>query len=159
MQRRCGADVAEAVGAGRGQPGYAACFQRLQNGLCRRVRRAAQADGGMLSGCGVGHIGPARHDHGEWPGPEGLHQRGGMVGQLLQKAFCGKVLGRSGIGHVHDERVPHRAAFGGVDARHGLVVVGAGGQAVNGFGRQAQQAALGKDVGRLFDGGGVGCGK
>ena len=24
---------------------------------------------------------------------------------------------------------------------------------------QAQQAALGKDVGRLFDGGGVGCGK
>ena len=55
--------------------------------------------------------------------------------------------------------MPCGAAFGSVNAGNGLVVVCTGGQAVNGFGRQAQKVAFSKDVGRLFDGGGVGCGK
>ena len=82
-----------------------------------------------------------------------------MVGQLLQEAFGHEVFGRGGIGHVHDERVAHGSALGGKNGSNSAIVIGAGGQAIHRFGRQAEQAALGQNVCRLRDGGGVGCGK
>jgi hypothetical protein len=46
-----------------------------------------------------------------------------------------------GVRHMHDERVVAGAAFGCKYERYGLCVVGIGGQAVHGFGGQAQQFA------------------
>jgi hypothetical protein len=46
-----------------------------------------------------------------------------------------------GVRQMHDERVVAGAAFGCKYERYGLCVVGIGGQAVHGFGRQTQKFA------------------
>jgi hypothetical protein len=78
--------------------------------------------------------GAARQDEGERAGPEGIDQ-------LLRKRghVAGKVGNACGVGHVHDQRVVAGAALGCKNLRHGSVAAGIGGQAVHGFGGQAQQ--------------------
>ena len=64
-----------------------------------------------------------------------------MVGQLLQKAFRHKLLRPRAIGHMHDQGVTGWTSLGRKDLGNGGIVIRAGGEAVDGFGRQAQQLA------------------
>ena len=144
---RGGADAAEAVGAGRGQPAHAARGCRRQQRVRHRVRRAAQADGGVATRRRLGHAGAARQNQRQRTGPEGVDQllregrhAGGELGHLRR------------AGHVHDQRVVGRAALGGKDAAHRRVAAGVGGQTVHGLGRQADQLPGGQGGGGAGNG-------
>lgn len=123
-----------------------------------RVRRAAQANGGLPARGGLGNARSAGQDEGQRPGPEGLdqllgkHRDGlGVVGH----GGAGALGVPLGIGHMHDQRVVGRAALGRKNVGHGAGVVRIGGQAVHGFGRQTDQLALGQRVRRAGNGVGV----
>ena len=76
-----------------------------------------------------------------------------MVRQLLQKAFGHKLLRPCAIGHMHDQGVTGRAALGRKDLGNGGIVIRAGGEAIDGFGRQAQQLTSRKQACAFGDGG------
>ena len=160
MLRGGGADAAKLVRAGRSQApnGRLALQAGLQQSLGHRVRRAAQANGGLPARGGLGDAWSAGQDEGQRPGPEGLdqllgkHRDGlGVVGH----GGAGALGVPLGIGHMHDQRVVGRAALGRKNVGHGVGVVRIGGQAVHGFGRQTDQLALGQRVGRAGNGVGV----
>lgn len=160
MRRRGGADAAKLVRAGRSQApnGRLALQAGLQQSLGHRVRRAAQANGGLPARGGLGNARSAGQDEGQRPGPEGLDQllgkhRDGLG--VVGNGGAGALGVPLGIGHMHDQRVVGRAALGRKNVGHGAGVVRIGGQAVHGFGRQTDQLALGQRVGRAGNGVGV----
>ena len=151
VRRRGGADAPEAVGAGRGQPMHAARRAGRQQALRHGVRGAAQANAGVPACRFVCHALAAREDERERPGPEGGHQPLRQIRHLPRE-----MPGRFAACHVHDERVAGGPALDGEDAAHGPGVFSIGGQAIHGFGGQAQQLAGGHGGGGLRQRAGLG---
>ncbi len=135
MRRRGGADAAEAVGRRRRQPALPA-FENRQHGLGDGMGGAAQTDGVLSTGAGVGHAGFARQNQGERPGPEG----GGKFARGFRH-FGRPMPQIGGAVDMHDHGVVGRPPLRGIDSGDGLHVLGVGGQAVNGFSRQTDQFA------------------
>ena len=154
MLRGGGADAPKAVGAWRGHAQDAVLRTGIEQLARHRVRRAAQADGVMPPSGGRGHARIAGHDHRQRAGPEGLRQT-----LRHRRERRDEMQRRLRVGHMHDQRVIGRTALGGKDACHRRVVVGTRTEAINGLGRQGQQAPVGKALGGPLDrvrlGGGV----
>ena len=126
------ADVAEAVGRRRRQ----ATAEFAQQGQGHRVVGAAQADGVLAAGHHVGYPGLLAQHQGQRAGPEGRRQLPGC-----RRHLAGPVVQRLDAGHVHDQRVVGRPALEGENAAHGFGVAGIRGQAIHGFGGQADGLA------------------
>ena len=131
-------------GAGRADPA---------RGVGRRARRPGarwRRAGGWASGCAGTRIAtlgrPARtsgeiaavdqrQDQGQRAGPERLGQPQGVAVEPGDGGGGGEV------GQVQDQRVEGRAVLGGEDAGDGAVVGRVGAEAVDGFGREGDEAA------------------
>lgn len=141
--RGCGgADVAEAVGGGRGK--WAA--HGGDEGAGDRVRRHADADEFPARGDGAGELLCAWEKQGERAGPEG-------VDELLRGAAdgCDDFMKHGDAGDVDDERVPMGTVFCGEDGLDGGGAECVGGQAVDSLSGHGDEAACAQDVGGLRD--------
>ena len=136
MRRRGRADAAEAVRAGCRQAPHAQRFALLQQRLRHQVRRATQANGRVSAGCRRRHAHSARHDHRQRAGPQAGHQPFGQRRDRRREAPR-----RRSVGHVHDQRVVGRPAFGFEDFGHRRIVVRARAQAIHRFGGKRDQFA------------------
>ena len=111
-----------------------------------RMARAAQRQRRQARRRRAGAAWRAPHDHRHRPGPEGSDQALGGVAELggeRQRLVAAE--------HVHDQRVVGGPALGGEDLRDRGVIVGTRGQAVHGFGRHGDQAALRQQLRGLLD--------
>ena len=104
----------------------------MGHGVCG----AAQAHAVLTAGRCLGGIRQARQDEGQRAGPEGVDQLLGKYGHFLGVARDGVA-----VCHMHDQRMVGGAAFGREDLGYGGIVVAVRGQAIDGFGGQAQQLA------------------
>jgi hypothetical protein len=123
------ADIAEGIGAGRGERHAGELEQAAEERMARHAhghaRQAGRDD--------VGHNGLLRQDEGERAGPEFPGQsEGGSVGH-----GDGGELGE-GM-DVDDERVVHRPALGGENLPAGARVESVGGETVDGLGRHGDE--------------------
>ena len=139
-----GAGPARAVGR-RGDDRAA---ERRENGAGLGVAGNAHGDA-VQPGAGqvadLLAVADRSHD-GQGPGPEGFGQgAGGGVED-------GDGLSRRRVGHMGDQRVEARPALGLEDRGDGGGVGGVGGQAIDGFGRQHDEASLTQGVGCGLDG-------
>ncbi len=135
---RGGADAAEAVGAGRGQPQH------------RRVGLATGCSSACATGCdgqrrpmvscppAAACATPARRGTISVSGP-------GQKASIRRWAKAGTSAAKrptaAPSAHMHDQRVVARPALGGEDAGHGGIVVGSRAQAVHRLGRKGHQLA------------------
>ena len=62
----------------------------------------------------------------------------------------------SQVGDMDDQRIEQRAALGGKDRGHRLAIGSVGAQAIDGLGREGDQAAVLQDAGSLGNALGVG---
>ena len=148
MCRGSGADMAEDIGAGRGDGNSG-----LANYLKRyRVGRHADADQRTARSDNIGNGFRAGKQQRQGSGPERFHQaahrRRILDDELLQhRVFV------NGAGNVHDDGIPGGALFGLKDARHGRRVKRIGAKSVDGFGGQGDETAGAKNLRGLSDGG------
>ena len=140
MRRATGADATEAVGRGRRQTGDAMRAQGLHQRGKDRMRGDAHGDGGLTTAGVGGRIGLARQHQGQRPRPEGFGQ------PLRLRVPLRPVTGLVDAGDVDDQRMIGRPALDAVDARHRRGIGRIAGQTVDGFGGQADDAALAQDL-------------
>ena len=96
----------------------------------------------------LGHraAGALLQHQGQRPRPE---CRGELLGRGVEHR---EALGGGEIEHMRDQRIERRPALGGIKPRDGGAVGGVGAEAVDGFGRKRDQAAVGKAERRVGDG-------
>ena len=133
MVGRGRADVARAVGRGRGNRPSGFCDQVAGN----RVRGQPQADAGKT---GTGEIADcsirlARHNQRQRAGPEAFGQ---FEGRGVENAFGS---GLSERGDMGNQRVELRAAFGGIERGNGRGLGGIRAQTIDGLGRKTDKPA------------------
>ena len=135
-----GADVAEEVGAGRGDGEAGFADEREGDGM----RGHADADERASGGDGVGHGGGTWQQQRERTGPEGGDELAGGVGNLCDEIAKHGVIGGFS-GDVNDDWIPSGALLCGEDARDGGGIEGIGTEAVDRFSGQGDEAAAAQD--------------
>ena len=137
-----GADVAEDIGAGRGDRHASLADHFKRN----RMRGHADADQRTAGGHDVGNGCGARQEQGQGAGPEGVHQmRAAAEGNSLTRGCQHRIL-CDRPGDVHDDGIPRGALLGFKDAGDGGRVESIGAEAVDGFGGQSDESAGAKDL-------------
>ena len=146
------------VGGGRGRPAGAVgaggddrAADRARQGGGDRVGRDAHADGVAAAQEPRRQVVGRRQDEGERPGPEGVHQATGVVGDVARAQ-------RDGLAVSGDERQRHPvgASLGLEDAVDGGGVARVARQAIEGLRRVDHEEALAERLGGARDRGGFG---
>ena len=101
---------------------------------------------------GNGTIGRLRQDQRQRSGPKRLGEARRIGIEARER------LRRLAIGHMRDQRIEGRTAFGGIEPRHGFAIRGIGAEPINGLGGKGDKAARRKAAHRSLDRGGVGRG-
>ena len=128
-----GAGPARPVGRG-GRKGAAAGLDDLAH---HRVAGHPDAHRVQPGAALVRHLGAARHDDGQRPGPEGRGQQPGPLGELADQTRQ-----HPDVVDVDDEGVVLGAALGRKDLFHRAAVAGVGGDAVHRLGGQGDDLPL-----------------
>ena len=97
-----------------------------------------------MASSATGHVGGFRKDERQRPRPERRGERRCGIGIETHQR-----LRRLHFGHVGDQRIEGRPAFGLVEPRDRLAIGRVRAEPINRFGRECDQAAGGKDACRL----------
>ena len=148
MGRSGGADVAEDIGARRGDRN-----SRLPDDFKRhRMCRHANANQRTTRRDDIGNSSRARQQERQGARPEGLHQSVNHRRKFADQWLEHRIL-KDWPGNVHDDWVPGWALLGLKDAGDGSSIESIGAKAVYGFSGQGDESARAKDLRRLSDGG------
>ena len=127
------AEPAGAVGAGRGHRAAGFAHQRLRHRMVRRAYRHRLQPGADQPG--NRRVRPSRQHEGQRARPEGFGEAQRRFVELRPRPV------RRQVGRVDDQGIEAGPALGFEDARHRPVVGRVGAQAVDGLGREGDEAA------------------